>query len=173
MMRLPKYIPPWKGNAKLTNDPNIKKFIVSMPLFPEHAPFEVPRLMRIPLLKMEDWDITGHTKFPNLGMEKYMHKIYYEEMGVITFELMEWVHGAEKSWLLKPLLVPHYHCTPMIVHDGCLWLGEPIPIMNMLIHIMTQQPYKGANPAKEFGGKTREKELTDKMKKEYELLKKL
>jgi len=33
-------------------------------------------------------------------------------------------------------------------------------------------PYKGVNPAKEFRGKTREKELVDKMKKDYNLLKK-
>lgn len=42
----------------------------------------------------------------------------------------------------------------------------------MFIHRITQLPYKGANPAKEFGGKTREKELADKMKKEYGLIKK-
>ena len=42
----------------------------------------------------------------------------------------------------------------------------------MLIHRITRLPYKGVNPTKEFGGKTREKYLTDKMKRDYDLLKK-
>jgi len=33
-------------------------------------------------------------------------------------------------------------------------------------------PYKGADPAKEFGGKSGEKELTKKMKTKYGLVKK-
>jgi len=34
-------------------------------------------------------------------------------------------------------------------------------------------PYEGLNLAKDFGGKTREKKLTERMKKEYKLVKKL
>lgn len=58
------------------------------------------------------------------------------------------------------------------MHDGCLWLDEPIPITNMFIHRITKLPYKGVDPAKEFGGKNGEKELTDKMKMEFGLIKK-
>ena len=55
---------------------------------------------------------------------------------------------------------------------GCLWIGEPIPIADMLIHRIPKLPYNGAHLTKEFGGKTREKELADKMKAEYGLVKK-
>jgi len=42
----------------------------------------------------------------------------------------------------------------------------------MLIHRITWLPYKGVNPTKEFGGKTREKDLAVRMKRDYGLLKK-
>ena len=58
------------------------------------------------------------------------------------------------------------------MHDGCLWLSEPIPIIDMLIHRIMKLPYKGADPAKEFGGKGGEKELVDRMKIEFGLSKK-
>lgn len=85
--------------------------------------------------------------------------------------------------MLNLLWVPHYHRTPInttcirqlltLVHDGCLWLGGPIPITNMLIHRITHLPHDGLNPAKEFGRKTWEKELAEWIKKDYELVKKV
>jgi len=42
----------------------------------------------------------------------------------------------------------------------------------MLIHQIMKLPYKGANPIKEFGGKSGEKKLGYNMKVEYELIKK-
>lgn len=59
----------------------------------------------------------------------------------------------------------------MLVHDGYLWLGEPIPITDMLIHRITKFPYKGVDLAKEFGGKSKEKELENRMKIEFGLIK--
>lgn len=50
------------------------------------------------------------------------------------------------------------------MHDGRLWPGDPILIIDMLIHRFTELPYKGANLAKEFGGKSGKKELVDEMK---------
>ena len=101
---------------------------------------------------MEDWELTNHTKFPHFMMEKYMWKVYYEEIGVTTLETKEWVYGVKQSRLLNLLLVPHYHHTPVnticvhhlptLVHDRCLWLGETIPIMDMLIHIIIWLPSK-------------------------------
>lgn len=111
-----------------------------------------------------------------------MRKFYYEETCVTILETQEWVRGVEQSRLLNLLLVPHYHHTPInticvhqlltLVHDGCLWIGEPIPIIDTLIHRITRLPYKGVNLAKEFGGKAGEKDLADKMKRDYSLLKK-
>ena len=59
-----------------------------------------------------------------------------------------------------------------LVHNGILWLGQPIPITDMPTHRVTKFPHKGADPAKEFAGKIGEKELVDEMKKEYGLVKK-
>lgn len=138
--------------------------------------------MCIPLLKLEDWDIADHEKFPHLATNKYVTKIYYEEAGFTSLEPMKWVKGIEQAGLLHMLCVSHFHRSIInnfffcqfltLVHDGCLWLGETIPITHMLIHRITKLPYTGANVAKKFGGKIKEKELTDKMKTEYGLVRK-
>lgn len=57
------------------------------------------------------------------------------------------------------------------VHDRCLWLGEPIPITDMLIHWITLLPYQGVDPIDAFGGKTKEKQLAYQMKSEFGLVK--
>ena len=66
---------------------------------------------------------------------------------VIELEPHKWLRGVEKAGLLNLLWVPHYHCTPVtifvirqllcLVHDGCLWLEESIPIIDYLIHRIT------------------------------------
>lgn len=43
--------------------------------------------------------------------------------------------------------------------------------MDMIIHRITHLPHEGLKLAKEFGGKTREKDLVERMKKEFELVK--
>jgi len=58
------------------------------------------------------------------------------------------------------------------VHDGCLWLGIPIPITDILIHKITHLPHEALNPAKEFRGKVGKRDLAKKMKKNFELVKK-
>jgi len=60
-----------------------------------------------------------------------------------------------------------------MVHNRFLWLGKPIPITNMSIHRIMKLTHKGTDPSKEFGGEIDEKELADKMEKEYGLVKKL
>jgi len=95
---------------------------------------------------------------------------------------MKWVKGVEQVGLLHMLYVPHFHISNInmvcvrqlltLVHDGCLWPGDPILITNMLIHQITNLHYKGADPTKEFGGKSGEKYLANKMKAEYGLIKK-
>ena len=95
---------------------------------------------------------------------------------------MEWIREANKSGLLNLLWVPHYHRSKInttciwklltLVHNGCLWIGMPIPITHILIHRITHLPHEGLNPAKEFGRKTSERELAEQMKKKIELIKK-
>lgn len=124
--------------------------------------------------KMEDWDLADHKRLPHLVTSKYMMKIYYEETGVMWLEPMKWVRGVEQAGLMHMLSIPHFHrltinmvcvCQLLtLVHYGCLWLWEAIPITNILIHRITNIPYKGVDPAKEFGGKGGEKVLADNMK---------
>jgi len=61
---LPFYIPPTKSIAKVTKDPNSVKFQVSTPMVLKNVPSEGNFLARIPYLKMEDWDLGDHAKFP-------------------------------------------------------------------------------------------------------------
>lgn len=43
----------------------------------------------------------------------------------------------------------------------------------MLVHKITLLLHEGLNPAKEFGEKTSERDLAEKLKKKFELIKKL
>jgi len=80
------------------------------------------------------------------------------------------------------LWVPHYHCSNVnlivikqlltLVHDRCLWLSMPIPITGMLIHRITLLSHLGLNPTKEFSKKMSERDLAEKMKEKFKLVKK-
>ena len=99
-----------------------------------------------------------------------------------ALELRKWLRGVEKAGLLNRLWVPHYNCTLVmvlviklllcLVHDGCLWLEESIPITNMLIHCITCLLYTSENLAMIFGGKGGELALTKSMKEKFKLVKK-
>jgi len=91
----PVYIPPWKGKTKVTKDLDSRKFLVLTPLLLEQVEFEGTTLAWIAMLKMEDWDLTNHERFPHFATKKYMMKIYYEETRVTQLELMKWVRGVE------------------------------------------------------------------------------
>jgi len=59
-----------------------------------------------------------------------------------------------------------------LVHDGCLWLDDLIPITDMLIHRITLLSQVGENPTMEFGGKIGECELAKAMKDKFKFTKK-
>lgn len=59
-----------------------------------------------------------------------------------------------------------------LVHDGCLWLEEPIPIMKHLIHHVTRLPCKGEDPEAISDGKRSDLVVAEAMKKKYRLEKK-
>lgn len=73
----------------------------------------------------------------------------------------------------------HFHRTPItifvirqllfLVHGGCLWLEEAIPIVNHLIHRITRLPCKGEDPADILEGKSNDLAITEAMKKKYKL----
>lgn len=97
------------------------------------------------MLKLEDWDLTDHEKFPRLAIHKYMTKIYYEEMGLTQFEPMKWVHSVEQAGLLYILLMKHYHHSAIntvcvrqlltLVHDGVTGIST----LGLLVGTPTEQ----------------------------------
>ena len=76
----------------------------------------------------------------------------------------------------------HFHRAPItiivirqllcLVHDGCLWLEEPIPITTDLIHRVSQLPCKGEDPADISKGKASDLAISEAMKKKYKMEKK-
>lgn len=99
-----------------------------------------------------------------------------------TLELGKWLRGVDKAGLLNLLWVPHYKHTPItvlvikpllcLVHDGCLWLEEPLPITNKLIHRITQLLYTGEHLAMMFGRKDGKQVLVEAMKEKLKLVEK-
>ena len=59
-----------------------------------------------------------------------------------------------------------------LVHDGYLWLEEPIPITEDLIHYISQLPCKGKDPITIIDGKGSDLALVEAMKTKYKLEKK-
>lgn len=57
------------------------------------------------------------------------------------------------------------------MHDGYLWLKEPIPITTELIHRISWLPCTGRDPA-EIAGKSGDLALVEAIKKKYKLEKK-
>ena len=75
--------------------------------------------------------------------------------------------------------MPHYHRAPVtifiirqllyLVHDGCLWLEEPIPITNHLNHRITRLPCKVEDPTNISEGKSDDLAIAEAMKKNFKL----
>lgn len=87
----------------------------------------------------------------------------------------------EKAGLLHLLWIPHFHQALIkifvirqslfLVHDGYLWLKEPIPITGELIHMISWVSYKRRDPA-EIAGKSGDLALIEARKTKYKLEKK-
>jgi len=58
------------------------------------------------------------------------------------------------------------------MHEECLWLSVPIPITDMLIHQIMLLLHSGLNLGKEFGRRMIERNLIEKMKEKFKLVKK-
>jgi len=89
---------------------------------------------------------------------------------------------VEKARLLHLIWILHFHHTPItifvmrqllcLVHDGYLWLEEPITITANLIHHISCLPCKGKDPASIAEGKGSDLALAKAMKTKYKLEKK-
>lgn len=111
-----------------------------------------------------------------------MRHIIDTNMGMTTLEIRKWLRGVEKAGFLNLLWVLHCNRTSVtilvikqllfLVHDGCLWLEEMIPITYMFIHIIKHLPYIGEKLSMIFGGKGGKYALAESMKKKFKLVKK-
>lgn len=82
-----------------------------------------------------------------------MRRIVHTTIGMSALESWKWLSGVDKVGLLNLLWVPHYNRTPIsilvikqllcLVHNGCLWLEELIPITDRLIHKIMWCPIQG------------------------------
>ena len=102
------------------------------------------------MLNFEDWDLMDHEKFPRLMTTQLMHQKKDALTGIIELEQCKWLRRVEKVGLLNLLWVSYYHRALVIifvirqllclVHDGCLCMEEPIPIIDHLIHRISWLP---------------------------------
>lgn len=110
-----------------------------------------------------------------------MRHIIEIKMGMTELEPRKLLR-VEKVGLLNLLWVPHYNHTPMtvlvikqllcLVHNGCLWLEELIPITDMLIYCITRFLYTRKILSMIFGGNGGELALTKSVKEKFKLVKK-
>lgn len=74
-----------------------------MPLLQEAITFEGPRLVRVPHLKLKDWDFGDIERFPHLATNTFIKRVFYKESDVTVLEPVEWIHGVNKVGLLNLL----------------------------------------------------------------------
>ena len=120
--------------------------------------FEGLCLVRMPHLKLEDWDLANTERFPHLATDNFMQRVFYKDSGVIALEPVKWISWVEKERFMILLWVSYYHHAPInlivikqllcLVHDECLRLEDPIPITNMLNHRIILLPHSRLNMAK-------------------------
>lgn len=76
-----------------------------------------------------------------------MRQIIDTTTEMTALESRKWLKAVDKAGLFNLLWVLYYNHTPItilvikqllcLVHDGCLWLDETIPIIDRLIHKIT------------------------------------
>lgn len=133
-------------------------------------------------LKFEDWDLAHHEKFSRLEIKNLMKPNQNTVTRVTELKPPKWLCRVEKTRLLNLLWMSHFHHAPItifiirqllsLVHDGCLWLVEPIPITANLIHCISRLPCKEEDPTDISEGKGSDLVVAKAMKKKYKLEKK-
>lgn len=100
------------------------------------------------------------------------------EGGDTTLHSQMWLRGLKEARLLHLLSITHFHQAPItifvirkllfLVHDGYLWLEEPIPIIAEHIHRISWLPCAGRDAA-EIVGTSGNLTIAEAMKKKYKL----
>ena len=69
IQQLLRYVPPRKPKSKVPKDIDESKTPLQTPLLPDEIDFNGPDLARVLILKLKDWDLVDHEKFPHLLVE--------------------------------------------------------------------------------------------------------
>jgi len=84
--RLPEYVPPCKGKAKVPKDIDGCKSSLKTPLLLDDIVSGGPCLGQVPVLKFKDWDLIDHDKFPHLVTEQLMRQLIDTTTRMIKLE---------------------------------------------------------------------------------------
>ena len=71
--KLPTYVPPWEGKARVPKDLDETKSSLQTPLLQDNNIFEYTHLGQVSSLKFKDWDLADHKNFPHLGTSHLMN----------------------------------------------------------------------------------------------------
>ena len=113
--RLLEYVPLCEPKTKVSRDINESKTPLQTPLLLAKIVFDRLCLARVPLLKLEDWDLADNEKFPHLATKQLMHCIIDTNSAMTALELWRWLRGVDKAGLLNLIWVPHYNRTLVTV----------------------------------------------------------
>jgi len=83
---LSEYVPLHKPKSKFPKDIHENKTPLQTPLLSDEISFDGLRLAWVLILKLGDWDLAHHEKFPHLETEQLMHHIIETNMGMTTLE---------------------------------------------------------------------------------------
>jgi hypothetical protein len=106
-----------------------------------------------------------------------MESLGIGSLGDLVLQPKQWVEILVNTWILNLLEIPHFdrgkdvnNCFKqllVVLHGGFLWLDEPVSIDVEIISFIIGLPSNGENPAQYLDDKTKEKALTEDMKKTY------
>ena len=132
-----------------------------MPLNPGEAPVIGETFGCLHEVNFVHLDLANFEAFPELAPKLYLDTVHGADG--VKFVPQHWVRGLAGSRLLNLLRMPHfrhYNITDWLarqllalIHDGCLWIQDRIPIDVVLVHQITGLPMSGPNPLECVGKK--------------------
>jgi len=93
--KFPKYAPLCKDKTKVSKYTDKSKLALHIPLLLDKIVFEGPCLGRVPLLKLEDWDLADTKKFPHRVINQLMHCIVHTTTEMTMLESRKWLKGVD------------------------------------------------------------------------------
>jgi hypothetical protein len=128
-------------------------------------------------LRYSDHDVADTKKFPEFAQQVYMESIGTGPFGDPMMQPKKWATGLENTGILNLVEIPHFgrgkevnNCIKKlmeVLHGGFLWMEEPVSIDVELIAFITGLPSMGESLTQYLDDKTKEKALTEEMKKTY------